>query len=212
MVVESETLLKIVKSCNIHPKRVASASMLSEIKRIIVNGRKFHGAEKFLIDGKEIHRRILEPETEPEKDFDVEDRARFKQIEELALAEPLVEYLLTNAITEEYVEKELYGVPFKGYLDIRKELVAVGADLKTTSATSRANFISKCREYGYYRQAHIYKKLADLEEFLFIGIRKKEPYGLYILDTSAYPEEMAYAAEEVEMLCDVYKRCLAIAA
>jgi PDDEXK-like domain of unknown function (DUF3799) len=52
-------------------------------------------------------------------------------------------------------------------------------DLKTTSQTSYERFVKSCLDYDYDRQAAFYMDSIGAKRFVFVGIAKKAPHGLY---------------------------------
>jgi hypothetical protein len=55
-------------------------------------------------------------------------------------------------------------------------------DLKTTSQTSYERFVKSCLDYDYDRQAAFYLDSVGAKRFIFIGIAKKSPHGLYFFE------------------------------
>jgi len=204
--IESSILLKAKKILKISPERVISASLISELKRITTYGARFHGKEIFLIHGSEIHRSILEPHKPQEHKFTAIEQVNFDIIHDSAMDNNELTALLTGSIREQRVVGTINGLPAKGFLDIKKG--NVGGDLKTTSAPSETFFIKKAREFGYFRQAVFYKKLANLDDFWFFGLQKKAPHDVFVIDCADHNEFMDEAEIELEYLTNIYKTIL----
>jgi hypothetical protein len=72
-------------------------------------------------------------------------------------------------------------LPCKTKLDLNfKNRLIV--DLKTTSQTNYERFVKSCLEYDYDRQAAFYMDSIGAKRFVFVGIAKKSPHGLYIFE------------------------------
>jgi hypothetical protein len=187
-------------------KDYISNSWLGNIKRELLGQPAFYGGARFLDFGKELHRRFLEPHTQPEKFYDWSD-------EEEQKLEDMVLKLWQNALLKEafkrsereikYV-KDYRGVKVLGILDMKYR--RIGIDLKTTWTKTRVSFVEAAKRYDYFRQAQLYTKIADLDSFIFVSIGKQEPYPVFELHCNDYPLEMARGQEELDFLIDLHKR------
>jgi hypothetical protein len=93
----------------------------------------------------------------------------------------------------------LYGlVPVKVKLDAK--LNRNGHDLKSTSCRTRAEFLSHFHEYGYWRQAVLYKTVHGLKDFFFTGVSKFPPHPTFLVDTGSFKADMKHAKGELEAL------------
>lgn len=97
------------------------------------------------------------------------------------------------------------GLPCKAKLDLVYKNRTV-LDLKTTAARNYKQFVERCHEYDYDRQAAFY--LASLgrqaggrvPKFLFVGIQKVEPYNLYFFDATAEAGFVEYGRKKYKAL------------
>ncbi|TGE21535.1 hypothetical protein E5K00_14725 [Hymenobacter aquaticus] len=58
-------------------------------------------------------------------------------------------------------------------------------DFKTTSCRSREQFLATVEQYDYDRQAALYLDALQADRFLIIGVQKKAPHEVWVLDISA---------------------------
>lgn len=134
---------------------------------------------KILRSGTTLHQLVLEPHRPV--DWSVHTKTEAKRLQELAL---LVREQADDLLAGLTVEQPLFwncgqtGLPLKAKPDgVRPGLVV---DLKTTSARSCDEFVSKFQLYGYDRQAAYYLQAQpDAAEFLFIGVQKAKPHNVY---------------------------------
>lgn len=97
--------------------------------------------------------------------------------------------LLEEAIPEipQYWDDEQSGLPCKSQLDLLSPSNELIADVKTTSASSRAEFLGNCVRYEYDRQAAFYIdgcRMAGLpiQRFVLYGIQKQKPHQVYVVE------------------------------
>jgi hypothetical protein len=76
-------------------------------------------------------------------------------------------------------EQEFYTTEFKALLDLVHG--GVGADYKTTSAATLADFKRDFFKYGLHIQEHHYRKVAELEQFYFIVVSKAKGHPVWIV-------------------------------
>lgn len=180
-----------------------SWSGLCEIKRLLVNDPPFLGDEKYLMFGAELHLRFLKG---------IKSKFRFSQEEEEAMSKMIkslqsnrfVNQVMKNSVREVTEIVDLEGVRFKMIGDIIKK--KLGADLKTTSARSEEEFRRLAiNKYNYLGQGWCYKTGKKLEDFFFIGIQKKKPYSVYILDQKDYAKEERKVVAETRWLLEFYR-------
>ncbi|MBC7892036.1 MAG: PD-(D/E)XK nuclease-like domain-containing protein [Sphingobacteriaceae bacterium] len=102
------------------------------------------------------------------------------------------------------------GLACKAKLDLVYKNATV-LDLKTTMARSQRDFVVRCREYDYDRQAAFYldslcrKPGCTPPKFLFVGIQKVEPYGLYLFDATAEPGFVEFGRKKYKTLLKKWK-------
>lgn len=97
--------------------------------------------------------------------------------------------LLEKAVPEipQYWDDELTGLPCKSQLDLLLPGEALIADLKTTSASSQAEFLDNCLRYEYDRQAAFYVdgcRMAGqpVQRFILFGVQKQKPHQVYVVE------------------------------
>lgn len=79
-------------------------------------------------------------------------------------------------------------------------------DLKSTAATSMAQFLESMDKYDYWRQAHLYSVGAQSERFNFLGVSKSAPHRTFVIDIRDFPEKMAEAKIKTEQILNFYKQ------
>lgn len=119
-----------------------------------------------------------------------------------------------GAVIEKLTKKaNAFGIfGMHGTLDINNNRKKIMIDLKTTSAATEEEFISKAIKLSYPRQGCVYEELSGHKESIFIGISKKNigteekpHYPIFLFETNNYGKEKDYAREEVEYLLNFYK-------
>lgn len=180
-----------------------SHSGLEIIKKSLLGLPQFKGGEVFLVFGSALHEMWLENKSAYKL-----DKAQTKQLNQClnALnASPEAMQLMKDSIREEKLKVKLNGVEMAFILDIHKKKARVGADLKTSGVRSLNEFITKAKEYGYFRQGVTYVKAAGLKAFYFIAVTKEPIPRVFIFCIQDHPEEMNYAERELEFLLYFYK-------
>jgi len=187
-------------------KDYISNSWLSTIKRELLGQPAFKGGEKFLEFGKELHRRFLEPDTNPELslDWDDEDEHKVNQMVARLWEVPLMKEAWKRSEKEIEYWRKLYGITCMGILDMKYG--KIGIDLKTTWNKTRVSFVKSAKRYDYFRQAQLYTKLANLDSFIFVAICKDPPHDVFELHCNDHPVEMEQGQEELEFLINLHKR------
>ena len=97
--------------------------------------------------------------------------------------------LLKEAVPEipQFWDDERTGLPCKAQLDLLLPGDALIADVKTTSARNRAEFLSNCLRYEYDRQAAFYIdgcRMAGqlIQRFILFGVQKQKPHQVYLVE------------------------------
>lgn len=182
-----------------------SYSGLCEIKRILTSGAPFLGDERFLHFGSEIHLRFLKNKRTKFK-FTKEEELQLKAMLNSLRKHRFVTKLMTGSVKEVTEIVSVEKTRFKMIGDIVNERKDYGADLKSTSARSESEFISLAiKKYGYLGQGWCYKTGKQLKNFYFIGIQKKSPFDVYILDVNNFKDEEAKAIKETRFLLEFYR-------
>ncbi len=180
-------------------------SALSALKIILIRQRFPPQHNTFFDSGTAVHEIVLEEKTKLSVTLSIEDdRDVTGMVHSLKRCLPL-DGLLYRAKREEFVTGKVLGHWMHGTLDILNRYMKVIGDIKTTSTKSLTEFERAARKYGYFRQAFVYCTLTGIKRFVFVCVQKHPPYNVFLLDTSDYPADMAYAAEEVKFLLELNK-------
>jgi hypothetical protein len=178
-------------------------SSLGDVKRYLANIPPFLGGEKYLIFGGEFHSNVLEGKSRYDN-IDDESKLQIKYMTASLIKHPVyIKAMKGKPIIEKLIFGEVLGVSMRGTLDIHNRNTVY--DLKTTSETSEKAFIRKALKIGYLRQSIVYKALTGAEHFIFIGVCKKPPYPIFILDTQHYEKETKQQEKELKFLLEVVK-------
>ncbi len=196
---------KVVQNLIPADKPHVSNSLLSEVKRLLLHEAGFVGGERFLIVGKEVHRRVLEPDEPQEDELTIPEELQVTQMIERLMEENTVIEILNGSENELVEFVEIDGVRIKGIIDVLRMQESAGYDLKTTSTRSQKSFDKSVFKYDYIRQGVIYSKLMDLDSFVFFAITKKAPFKVFYFDINDYPEEVVRYEREIGILIDAIK-------
>jgi len=154
--------------------------------------------------GSATHEQYLEDKVELE--VTVEEQELINEALEKLRKHPLAKQLYKDSVREDKKYKKLHDVLMSYILDIHKPKERIGADLKTTSCVTQQDFVSKAKDYKYFRQAATYSLLENLKLFFFIAVTKtRHKVKVFILCAHDHPEEMAYAEQELKFLLYFYK-------
>lgn len=63
--------------------------------------------------------------------------------------------------------------------DLYSEALGIGPDIKSTTATTYAQFEAACLHFDYFRQRAVYMALAGFKKDMLIGISKVAPYKVF---------------------------------
>ena len=187
-----------------------SNSGLTAFWRELNDRPSFFAKEATLEFGRLFHLAIYEPASfslEMIKGFPVGDRAKFARMLIAARQSPTLQAFVKHpaAVFEQSVFFDLYGVPFKMRADVMIPTRKSGHDAKTTACASLDSFLSTFDDYGYWRQAEIYKQGAGLTSFFFTGISKAAGHHTFTVDVSKHADKMRQAKKEVRELISLYK-------
>jgi hypothetical protein len=165
-------------------------TLLSSPKTYYYTTKYGSGESQALRDGKLFHTMVLEPNkiddmifvesaTKASKEYKLAKQSGkevYTQTEKKA-AERLVDALFRNEAVKEYLIKAEFevpqiamidGIPIRAKADILKGNIIV--DLKTT--TGIKDFRYSADKYSYDLQAWLYKKMFNVDKFVFIAIDK----------------------------------------
>lgn len=158
--------------------------------------------------GSAIHRMILEPQWWIPDDWKL-TTAELRAVEGMANA-ATKDVFLTTTIQQSRREQICTWKDGETKLPCKIKVDALPPsefmiDLKTTSASTRLEFLEACTKYEYDRQAVMYMDGAKRSRMIFIGIQKRAPYELYYYEVE--PGKRFY-----EMGHKKYRKLLSIAA
>ena len=77
-------------------------------------------------------------------------------------------------------------------------------DFKTTSCRDYAHFCATVEAYDYDRQAAFYSDVLQADRFLLIGVQKKAPYDLWLIELSADADTMQQGRKKYQRLLRAY--------
>ncbi len=182
-----------------------SNSLLSEVKKLLVNDKFVFPESRFYAIGSEVHRLVLEPHENPQDTFSEAEQTLIDDMVGVLYESDLLNKLLEKSKNENVLIRSILGIVMKAILDIHVIDDKIGGDLKTTSARTYNSCVKSCKKFGYFRQAHIYKTIAGLSKFYFIFVTKKSPMRYFVVDVDDFPEDMGYAEYETNVLIDAVK-------
>ncbi|SDY86719.1 PD-(D/E)XK nuclease-like domain-containing protein [Hymenobacter psychrophilus] len=77
-------------------------------------------------------------------------------------------------------------------------------DFKTTSCPDYTHFLATVEQYDYDRQAAFYADVLQAERFLIIGVQKKAPNEIWLVELSADADTMAQGRKKYQRLLRAY--------
>jgi hypothetical protein len=187
-----------------------SNSGLTKFWREVQGLPAFFAKESTLEFGQLFHSLLYEPQVnvmERVLKLSPSDAGRMARMLASATQSPIVRHFIMHpeAVFEKVVLFDLYGVPFKMRADVMIPPRKSGHDAKTTACSSLDAFLATFDDYGYWRQAEIYKQGAGLKNFFFTGISKGGQHQTFTVDVSKHADKMRNAKKEVRDLVHLYK-------
>jgi exodeoxyribonuclease VIII len=130
-------------------------------------------------------------------------------IQQAIKAHDIASILLDCGHAEISIFSELDGVPCRCRPDYWNNRVII--DVKSTEDASDNVFPYSIQKYHYYRQAAFYIDVCasagiEIENFLFLAVEKKEPYGIGIFELDA--DSLDYGRQEYKKCLALYKHCV----
>lgn len=118
--------------------------------------------------------------------------------------------LLAVGESEVSVFSDLDGTPCKSRIDFIRD-GGILVDLKTTSDASPDAFARSCANFGYHRQAAMYRDIARTagiahEDFVFVCVEQKPPYLVACYQLDAEAEEQG--RREYRHALAIWRQCL----
>ncbi|OON65512.1 PD-(D/E)XK nuclease-like domain-containing protein [Hymenobacter sp. CRA2] len=80
----------------------------------------------------------------------------------------------------------------------------VVVDFKTTSCPDYAHFVATVELYDYDRQAAFYSDVLGADRFLIVGVQKKAPHDIWLVELSADADTMAQGRKKYQRLLRAY--------
>ncbi|MBD2716741.1 PD-(D/E)XK nuclease-like domain-containing protein [Microvirga sp. STR05] len=116
-------------------------------------------------------------------------------------------YRGTAEVTHTAIHAET-GLPVK----IRPDLLVVTprlgrkvlVDFKTTSCQDYAQFVATIEAYDYDRQAALYTDVLGADRFLIVGVQKKAPHDIWLVELSADNYSMEQGRKKYQRLLKYY--------
>lgn len=93
-------------------------------------------------------------------------------------------------------------VEFKAKLDLFIKNWVI--DLKTTACTTQSQFEAACEMFGYYRQLILYMMLTNSNKATIIGVSKKKPYNVFIINFDKKHELYQKYYDQIKLLMFKY--------
>ncbi len=94
------------------------------------------------------------------------------------------------------------GLDCKSKLDVLYRRHTI---LDFTSTRSLPEFVAKCYEYDYDRQAAFYLDAAGGKRFIFVGIQKVKPHALFHFEATAADGFVGYGRRKYKALLRKWK-------
>lgn len=189
-----------------------SNSGMGAAKTFLLGQEPFQGDELFLVFGRVLHDHLQH--IEDLKYRSAEFYSKLTEEEQgwilgccnAARENPIVKRLLIKTVREQKLYVEIGGIRLALILDLEQEHVKTGSDWKSSSCKTLSEFIKKAILYDYIRQGLLYKTGRGLKHFYFIGLQKRPPHQVYIMDVKQHPAEEFYAAQEIKFLLYFYRK------
>ena len=169
--------------------RIANSD-LSEFKNVLLYGQvPQRSASPSLIFGSNFHHHLLIDRQSVPSGIGAKPMLRMLDVmrNHLQFCE-----LMAEALPEipQYWDDGLTGLPCKSQLDLLLPGEALIVDVKTTSASSRAEFLENALFYEYDRQAAYYidgcrSAGHPIKRFILFAIQKQKPHQVFVVDMKA---------------------------
>jgi hypothetical protein len=181
-----------------------SNSDLSAFKRKLL-GIAQPAYPKALAFGHCLHTLLLEPDTLQDIPEEV-DQKLLHRLHHSVLADKRCRWYLRFSRKEEvllFTDPDT-GLNCKSKLDVlyRRHTIL---DFKTTSTRSLSEFVQKCSEYDYDRQAAFYLDAVGGKRFIFVGIQKVKPHALFYFEATAANGFVEYGRKKYKALLRKWK-------
>jgi PDDEXK-like domain of unknown function (DUF3799) len=184
--------------------RAVSNSDLTRLRDRLYQ-RKRPASQANLQMGTAVHQAVLEPHLERRWEQDI-DWEIVDRLQENLRQNAVFGGLLVQAAREvaRLWQDPQTGVLCKAKLDLVSNNVL--ADLKTTSCSTRQQFVENCQRFDYDRQAAFYTDSFDcqIDTFVIFGIQKVFPYEIFIYETQPSSAFMAQGRNKYRALLGIW--------
>ena len=174
-------------------KGFISNSELGELKKLMRNEEEMDLTDIYNF-GSLVHGFVTEPhkidhenkalvEGENKIYFSDDQYLQAQRMYEAAKKDKVVDLFLKSCKKEHEFYRKKFKIEYKGYeveipvrakLDFLNKGISIGADLKGIKCDTRDQFITAIEYFDYDRQAAWYMDIANLDQFMFIGLSKKK--------------------------------------
>ena len=182
-----------------------SNSELSRIKRELQGQQMYAASEASLLFGRMFHYATLEPRKYDPRHVDMSSRILLESMCKTLRSNFQFNLFANHPKTtfEEVVVFNFETVRLKCKLDARLHDWII--DPKSTSTTSREEFIKTFDDYGYWRQAFLYMFACRATRFTFFGVTKsKNNCKLFVVNAHEFPHKLKEAEAEAKLLTKHY--------
>ncbi len=184
-------------------KRVSNSD-LTRLKYQLM-GMEYRFSEKAYSFGSVLHEMLLEPGSFGGIPSTVDHKlinTLFDQVAADKTCRWYLQYSRKEAV--QFFEDSDTGLPCKAKLDMvyRNHTIL---DFKTTSCRNYAEFVRRCQEYDYDRQAAFYLDAVGAKRFIFVGIQKVKPFNLFHFEATAHPGFVEYGRRKYKFLLRKWK-------
>ncbi len=184
-------------------KRVSNSD-LTKLKYHLM-GMEYRYSQKAYSFGTVLHEMLLEPDTFQGVPENVDQKLAQRLLKGV-LSDKMCKWYLKFSRKEEarfFTDAET-GLPCKTKPDVLYRNHTI-LDFKTTSCRNYTEFVRRCQEYDYDRQAAFYLDSVGGKRFIFVGVQKVKPFGLFHFEATASPGFVEYGRHKYKFLLRKWK-------
>lgn len=187
-----------------HLPRISNSD-LSEFKAHLFGETRPTLARAFAF-GSALHELSLEPNTILQLPADV-DLSLVQRLARVARNDRFLSWVLrfSRKETVQLWTDPATGLDLKSKLDITHKGRLV-VDIKSTSCRSYADFLTKCEQYDYDRQAAFYLDSIGAKKFVFVAVQKVKPYNVWLVEYSTRSPFIETGRKKYRALLREWKR------
>jgi hypothetical protein len=196
--------LSLITPADYYSVPVLNNSGLSDFRNKLLGLPSFNVSPKTLRTGSLVHAAVYQPHVFNEAPAAERTNEIYKLASCARTCRVLQSFLKHPKVLFEQDVYALWGgkVPVKVKPDAYIPGV-MGHDLKTTATRTKAEFVAKFDEYGYWRQAGFYMAGTGCKHYFFTGVSKANG-NTFLVDVSQYKAEMKQARVELAELIRLY--------